>query len=81
MCYEKLVRALNNNICNVEFIKKNGESRAMKATRHLGTIPIDFHPKGISYASENEEVVKVFDLGINEWRSFRVDSLVKIDVI
>jgi hypothetical protein len=62
----------------VTFTKANGEKRVLRGTRKKeiteGTV------KGTG-APENDEIVRVYDIEVNGWRSFRVDSVEKIEVI
>ena len=69
-----------NQVVRVTFIKKNGEERVMKGTRSLGVIPPEFHPKGEGERKQSEEVYPVFDLSIQGWRSFRLDSIISVEV-
>lgn len=62
----------------VTFIKKNGEERVMKCTQNLSNIPVDFHPTGFGPAYTDMQV-RVFDLDKQEWRSFRKDSIMKVE--
>ena len=69
-----------NQVVLVKFIKKDGTERVMKCTRSLGMIPPEFHPKGEGERKQSEEVYPVFDLSIQGWRSFRLDSIISIEV-
>ena len=62
----------------VTFTKACGEVRVMLCTTQASMIPADFAPKGDSKVAECKDVVRVFDLEKNAWRSFRVDSVTKI---
>lgn len=66
--------ALKICVVHVSFEKKDGTIREMTCTTDLGGIAEEFHPKGTGKPS-TDEVQKVFDLDINQWRSFRWDSL------
>ena len=71
-----------SNIISVTFIKKNGEMRTMKCS--LKDEYIDGEAKkSTSIRKPNYDVLPVWDLDINEWRSFRIDSVkgVEIDVL
>lgn len=65
---------LSDNGMIVIFIKKDGTRREMLCTTNLRHVPAEKHPKGTGTGS-TEEVKKVFDLEKNEWRSFRVSSV------
>ena len=80
--YKDIKEALQGKyVVNVEFIKKNGDTRKMKCTTNLDLIPESKHPKGESSVFSNEEVFRVYDVVNEGWRSFRTDSVVVHDVI
>ena len=69
----------------VTFTKKDGSERKMFCTLVESKIPADKQPK--SQTSDSEVVkngdgsaVRVFDTEKSEWRSFRWDSVVKLEV-
>jgi len=59
----------------VEFTKKNGDVRKMNCTNNLDLIPESEHPSEDSARVFTEEVVRVYDVDAEGWRSFRVDSV------
>jgi hypothetical protein len=63
----------------VTFIKKDGTERTMKCTRNLKLIPEDKHPKGVK--KETGDVLPVFDLDKNDWRSFDLNDVVDTAVV
>lgn len=78
MTYEEIVNTLREGVVNLSFTKvKDGEVRNMKATLVSDMIPSDKMPKTDANANteKNQLAVRVFDLDLNDWRSFRVDSL------
>lgn len=68
---------LREGIVTVEFIKKDGSARTMKCTLSENKIPAENAPKG-SGKAQNDEALAVFDVEANGWRSFRYDSLTRI---
>lgn len=72
-----LIGLLKSEIVELTFTKKDGTERIMKCTLSEQKIPEENAPKGASRA-KNDEAVAVFDLENNGWRSFRWDSLTKI---
>jgi hypothetical protein len=64
----------------VTFIKKDGSERAMRCTLAESKIPADKVPKteGTSTSSSGS-AVRVFDTEVSEWRSFRWDSVTKVE--
>lgn len=64
----------------VTFTKKDGSERAMFCTLSAGRIPADKAPKNQTPASEDTgSAVRVFDTEKSEWRSFRWDSVIKLE--
>lgn len=61
----------------ITFKKKDGSLRKMHCTKNLNLIPSDQHPKGVQAHSASS--LAVFDLDINEWRSFIVANITHIE--
>ena len=80
--YDKIKNVLSHNKAKVTFIKADGTEREMICTLDMNQIPSDNHPKSSNQdvTKANRDVIKVFDLEINQWRSFRVDSVKSISV-
>jgi len=71
---------LSENNINVTFTKKDGTSRTMHCTRDISKIPIELHPVGNGTGTKTTgDAVQVFDLSINEWRSFKTSTLTHIE--
>jgi hypothetical protein len=84
MTYEEIVNTLRLGAVNLSFTKvKDGAVREMKATLVSDMIPEDKMPKTDANANteKNQVAVRVFDLGVNDWRSFRVDSLLTFNAV
>lgn len=78
MKYEEIVQTLRENTVKLSFTKvKDGGIREMTATLRSDMIPSDKVPSTDANAKteKNQVAVRVFDLDLNDWRSFRVDSL------
>lgn len=76
MTRELLVENLKSNVLIVNFTKVNGEERKMLCTLHENVLPepdISENPK-----KENLDVVSVWDLDNDGWRSFRFDSIIHV---
>ena len=69
---------LKERIVGITFIKKDGSERLMQCTLLESKIPSEFAPKG-SEKSKSDEVLPVFDVENEGWRSFRWDPIKKID--
>lgn len=68
--------ALQNGELDVKFVKKDGTDRSMRCT-----LKEDLLPKKVSDVlpepkTPNPDVLKVWDLEKNAWRSFRFDSII-----
>ena len=72
-----LLEALTKHECTVTFTKVNGETRVMPCTLKEDVIPAVEH-KGIK--KPNETVVSVWCLDKKEWRSFRVDNVIDLQI-
>ena len=65
------------NPTTVTFTKKDGTERVMKCTRSPAQIPEDLHPK--NGTGDTDSTIRVFDLDKNEWRSFIVENIKRIE--
>jgi hypothetical protein len=64
----------------VTFTKKDGTERKMFCTLAESRIPSDKLPKGEGTVSQTSgSAVRVFDTEVGEWRSFRWDSVTKVE--
>lgn len=81
---EAFKNILRQGVAEVEFIKINGEHRVMPCTLNADLIPtppvkvlkegeVPKAPK-----AENPEVIRAFCTDKQEWRSFRIDSVISI---
>ena len=69
---------LHEGVVGITFIKKDGSERLMQCTLAESKIPSEFAPKG-SEKTKSDEVLPVFDVENDGWRSFRWDSIKKIE--
>lgn len=67
-------------VMEVVFNKVDGTNRVMLCTQALELIPEDKHPTGESKTVYDDNQIRVFDLEVNEWRSFRKDSIISTQV-
>jgi hypothetical protein len=74
---EWLMGLLRDGAVNVTFTKRDGSTRVMKCTLQEGVaIP---HEKTTDRVKQtNEDIVPVWDIEANAWRSFRLDSITEI---
>ena len=74
---ELLIEALTKHECTVTFTKVNGETRVMPCTLKADIVP-KVESKGTK--KPNESVVSVWCLDKKEWRSFRLDNVVDLQI-
>ena len=71
---------LHRQVVTVVFTKKDGTERKMQCTLVEGNIPADKRPKTETASQTTGSAVRVFDTEVSEWRSFRWDSVVKVEI-
>jgi len=83
---------LKENVCTVKFEKTNGEKRTMKCTLVKDLLPEVLekivhpaetrypHLKEQSKKEQNQNVIAVYDLDKDDWRSFRISFIESIEV-
>ena len=74
---ETLIKNLQKQTMKITFTKVNGDERVMDCTLQEHIVP----PTKYTDRKKNEEVLPVFDINKAEWRSFRLDSVTKIEVL
>ena len=82
--YEEMKDFLQNSVSNVTFTKKDGTVRVMKCTlmpEHLPPVEVKESKEGETERKVNTEVLAVWDLDNEGWRSFRLDSIQNFDVV
>ena len=78
---ENMLRELRSSECEVTFTKVNGDTRIMKCTLNMDLIPSDKRPKGDDAPELREglesilKAIRVFDTGLQDWRSFKVETV------
>lgn len=70
-----IVPLLCSGLCEITFTKKDGTERTILATLMNDLIPVEKQPKGASRV-HSEEVQPVYEVELDEWRSFRWDSVI-----
>ena len=76
--YKWLNSLLKTSNVTLTFTKKDGSERVMNATLKEEIIP-KYEKKTDREKTPSIETMSVFDIDKNEWRSFRLDSLKKIE--
>ena len=76
---EKIMEFLKANVAEVRFTKSDGTERLMKCTLKEDLV-VAYNKKTDRTKEANNDIVPVFDVEKNEWRSFRVDSVQSISL-
>lgn len=71
---ENMIEELHRGICTVTFKKVNGETRTMKCTLHPDYLP-EQQTLNERTQTKDPNVIPVWDIDQNGWRSFRVDHV------
>lgn len=73
---EQLLPQLQQSVCELFFKKVNGSIRHMTCTLRTADLPMIEQAKvAVSAESANPEVIPVWDLDKQAWRSFRVNTV------
>lgn len=80
MNFNDVKDVLKENVAVVVFTKKDGTERVMKCTLMPDLLPNTEIVEGAVKKAENPDVVAVFDLEAEGWRSFRIDSIKSVTV-
>lgn len=78
---EEIYKRLKEGLVDVYFTKKDGSTRRMTATWNEAFLPSrDVKDKVESEEKkEAKDYVAVWDMTVRDWRSFRFDSVYRID--
>jgi hypothetical protein len=68
---------LKDNVVEIVFTKKDGSERVMICTLMDKFLPS--RGELIAQDTENDEIITVWDLECNGWRSFRVDKVIHLE--
>ena len=74
---DTLVKNLQSRAMRITFTKVNGEERIMGCTLQEHMIPAT----DANNRKQNEDVLPVFDINKGEWRSFRLDSIINVEIL
>jgi len=75
---EWLIGILKNETAQLTFKKKDGTMRVMKCSLREDHMPV-YEKKTERVRATNDDTLSVVDLEKNEWRSFRYDSIRRIE--
>lgn len=73
--FDQLIEDLRQGERTIKFRKNDGTIRFLRATLRDGAI---IQPKGTSTRAPNPNVIAVFDVENQGWRSFRKDSVLEV---
>lgn len=81
MTYDRnyIMQELKSRECRVIFKKVNGEERDMVCTLQENVVPSATKTDPLSQEKVrkiSEEVIPVWDVNKEQWRSFRIDSII-----
>ncbi len=76
---ESITLALRYDIAEITFIKKDGSTRVMNCTLHAETI-IPYESKTGVKKVPNDDVISVWDVDANGWRSIVISTISKFVV-
>ena len=72
-----ILNMLQSGIVNVKFTKADGSERLMKCTLAEGIVVLH-EKKTDREKTVNDNIMSVWDVEKNGWRSFRLDSVLEI---
>lgn len=82
---ERLRNLLKKTIAEITFEKMDGTIRTMNATLMEEHLPVIRQDDPTEYnktrRDENPKILAVWDMDKEDWRSFRVESVLKVNVI
>ena len=78
---EKIKETLIDSICDVRFTKVDGTVRDMRCTLKAELLPDAGESEETTKKTVNESVLPVWDLDKKAWRSFRVDSVIDMQMV
>lgn len=74
----ELKQQLQNGVATVVFEKKDGTTRSMRCTLLAEYLPVRSEAQLLTEEAprkENDDILSVWDLEADGWRSFRIDSI------
>lgn len=82
MTRDEMKALLTEKVCEVTFTKANGDTRVMRCTLQDGVVPQATKEDPLSQKKVrdvNEEVLAVWDVEKEGWRSFRLDKVISFN--
>lgn len=78
---ENLKSILKQNVVTITFKKVNGTDRTMRCSLKEDLVPVYQSKDSSRKKPENDNLLPVWDLENNAFRSFRVDSLINYEIV
>lgn len=78
---QELKETFSKNIVNITFKKVDGSERTMKCTLDPTFLPEQTNKENTKKKVENENVLPVWNIDEQGFRSFRVDSLISYETV
>lgn len=76
---DELLKLLREQDITILFTKKDGTERKIICTLASDIIPEEDIPKGTGSKVENEDLISVYDIENQGWRSFYISSIISIE--
>ena len=79
----ELKENLSKSVAKVVFIKSDGTVRMMNCTLMADYVPMVIREEQVAHVprKQNDEVLAVWDLDNQGWRSFNVNSVIEVEYI
>lgn len=80
---EQYIDALKKNVCKVVFIKKDKSKRTLNCTLNPSKLAVvgAFSGKTHRQHIQNDDVISVWDLDNDGWRSFTIENVISFEVL
>jgi len=65
----------------VTFVKADGSLRKLRGTMNIDLMPKEWRDRRYEHKTGRVNATAIFDLDIEEWRSFRNDSIVEVHIL
>jgi WYL_2, Sm-like SH3 beta-barrel fold len=78
---DNLIGIMKDEVVELTFIKKDGTERVMYCTLKEDLLPVIEAKEETKERKVNEDVLAVYDVDAEGWRSFRWDSLTQIKLV
>lgn len=80
-----ILEALMSGVCRITFTKVDGTVRTMNCTRNIEFVPAHARPPaaGLNFKrseNPNSDQVDVFDMDKRQWRSFKMNNIISMDL-